>query len=279
MLKHTTPNKTKIAKKLGVSRQSLYYIPTKDQSDQKDIELIKEIMSKHPAYGHKRIAMELKWGKNKVLRLMRKFNLKPARRRIQRPPIKPGDYRRTQVNDTNIHSLYPFLNQIDETGILWRSDFTYLKINDMFYYQATVIEVANREIVGLAISDRHDAGLICQALKNALAKYPPPLFLHSDQGSEYCSSLHRALCEKYQIVISMSDKSSPWQNSHQESFYSHFKLEFGDFSRFDNLGELIANIHDQVYYYNHQRIHTALKMPPIAYRNRLLTINKNRQTV
>lgn len=63
----------------------------------------------------------------------------------------------------------------------------------------------------------------------------------------------------------MSAKGKPWENGFQESFYSQFKLELGPLNRFQNLGELVEAIHHQIHYYNYDRIHTALKMPPAKY--------------
>ena len=272
MLKKSAPTKTSLAAKLGVSRRSLYYLPTKQATDENDVVIIKAVMKDHPAYGHKRIALKLHWGKNKVKRLMKKFNLKPYRRRIQKPPAKPQDFGLSDTSCINIYTQCPLLNQLDETGVLWRGDFTYIKYGCKFYYLATVIEVAAREIIGYSFSDHHDTHLVVKALEMALSKFSSPVFFHSDQGSEYRSHSFKLLLDKYQIIQSMSDKSSPWHNAHQESFFAHFKLEFGDFNRFDSLGETIAKIHEMVYYYNNQRIHTALKMSPIAYRHRLLTI-------
>ena len=271
------PNKTKLAVKLGVSRSSLYYQPTKASQDETEKDLIQEVMRNHPAYGHKRIALYLKWGKNHVKRLMQQFGLKPARRRVQRPPIKLSDFHQTPVEYPNFYLLYPELNAVDECGIFWRADFTYLKINGRFWYQATVIEVANREVVGYALSKHHDTELVTNALRDALSKYPPPLIFHSDQGSEYRSHKQIILCEQHQILISMSNKASPWHNAHQESFFSHFKLEFGDFSRFDTIGETFAEISRMIYYYNTDRIHTALKMPPVVYRK--LLINREKRQI
>lgn len=272
------PNKTKLAVKLGVSRSSLYYQPTKTTQDEAEKELVKQVMAQHPAYGHKRIALHLNWGKNHVNRIMKKYGLKPARRRVQRPPVKPGDFHQPPTEYLNFYLLYPELNEVDECGIFWRADFTYLKINGRFWYQATVIEVATREIVGYALSKHHDAELVTMALQDALNNYPPPLIFHSDQGSEYRSPKQIALCEHHKILISMSNKASPWHNAHQESFFSHFKLEFGDFSRFDTIGETFAEISKMIYYYNTDRIHTALKMPPVAYRY-LLTNKQKRHIV
>jgi len=67
----------------------------------------------------------------------------------------------------------------------------------------------------------------------------------------------------------MSEKASPWQNGHKESFYSGFKLELGHPECYSILGELIEAIAQQIYYYNNQRIHTALKCPPIVFAQRL----------
>jgi putative transposase len=69
-------------------------------------------------------------------------------------------------------------------------------------------------------------------------------------------------------TMSMSAKGSPWQNGYTESFYSHFKAEAGDLNRFETRGELVEFIYQQMYYYNHHRIHSVLKMPPVAFRTR-----------
>jgi putative transposase len=271
MLKVIKSNKTQIALKLGISRSSLYYQPVKDQYDLLDKQIILQVMKNNQSYGHKRIALHLGWGKNKVKRLMKKFNLKPYRRRIQQPPTKNSDINSKNNNCINIYTQCPVLNQIDQLNILWRGDFTYIKIHNKFFYQATVIEAATREVIGMAISDKHDSDLVIKALIDALSKHSPPLFFHSDQGSEYSSQAFKDLLNQNNIIQSMSDKSSPWQNGQQESFFSHFKLEFGDFNRFNSVGETIAYIYDRIDYYNNVRIHTALKMPPSVYRRQLLT--------
>ncbi|MCA9363648.1 IS3 family transposase [Candidatus Kaiserbacteria bacterium] len=39
-------------------------------------------------------------------------------------------------------------------------------------------------------------------------------------------------------------------------------MEFGDPGRYETLGELVAALHEAIYYYNTERIHTALRMAP-----------------
>jgi len=62
------------------------------------------------------------------------------------------------------------------------------------------------------------------------------------------------------MSISMSRKSSPWENGYHESFYDKFKIDLGDPNRFDDLGELVYEIYQTIHIYNTTRIHTALKM-------------------
>ena len=82
----------------------------------------------------------------------------------------------------------------------------------------------------------------------------------------------------------MSHKASPWENGHQESFYSGFKLELGHPECYPTLGELIEAVARQIHYYNNLRIHTALKCPPAVFAQRcawqkLTTKNLNNQLI
>lgn len=66
----------------------------------------------------------------------------------------------------------------------------------------------------------------------------------------------------------MSQKSSPWRNGRQESFYQKFKFELEEPNSYQSQGELIEAIAIQIHYYNHKRIHSALKMPPAIFYQR-----------
>lgn len=91
------------------------------------------------------------------------------------------------------------------------------------------------------------ADLVAQALLNALEYYPAPEMAHSDQGSEYRSEMYLNLLKSLNIQSSMSEKASPWQNGHKESFYSGFKLELGHPECYPTLGELIEAIAQQIH--------------------------------
>lgn len=250
--------KTVLAKKLGLARSTLYYRSKKKEADLEAKLLIEEVLTANPSYGHRRIAIELGWNKKKAQRLMKKFDLKPKLRRGQKWRKKgdlgliPSSYGNLIANRRPI-----------APDVVWCADFTYLKVRDAFLYLATVIDIYTKEIVGFALSRRHNRFLVKAAAVDAtLRRGKLPRYFHSDQGSEYQSEEHTAFLEKLGVEISMSEKSSPWQNGYQESFYSQFKLELGNLNHPQSDGEIAEAIYRQIYYYNHLRIHTAIKMPP-----------------
>jgi len=118
---------------------------------------------------------------------------------------------------------------------------------------------------------------VVQAVISALMDHPTPEIIHSAQGSEYTAKVFQEFCLSAGISISMSVKGSPWQNGYQESSCNKFKIDLGDSDRFDDLGELVYEIYHTIYIYNTTRIHTALKMSPREFAEkialRLNTIN------
>lgn len=79
--------------------------------------------------------------------------------------------------------------------------------------------------------------------------------------------------EQRAVQISVSDVASPWQNGYIESFYGRLKQELGNLDRFETLGEMIEAIYWHIHYYNQHRIHTALKMTPVAYALKITSDN------
>lgn len=254
--------KVEIAKSLGVSRGSLYYQPIKPEKDLETKKLVEAVMAKHKSYGHKRIAIELSMNKKKIIRIMKKFGLKPYRRRTKKL-IKPDDINKLPtIYENLIKEIIP-----DKSNLLWVADFTHIPFQGKFVYLATIMDLFTREIIGFAISLVHDRFMCLDALQMAFVKTKSkPLYHHSDQGSEYDAEDYIQKLIDNQIIISMSKKASPWENGFQESFYSQFKLDLGRPDQFETLGELIEAIYLQINYYNQERIHTSLKTSPSKFR-------------
>ncbi len=264
---HKAVNKSKLARELGISRSSLYYKGKREVIDQEVKLQIEAVMVDHLDYGHKRIAIELKMGHNRIRRIMKKFSLKPYRRKAKKP-VKKDDVGKVASHFDNL--IQPLLEKklLIRPNQVWCTDFTYIKYQGKFIYVATIIDLYTREIVGVNISRFHNRFLVLGALEDALKTHEPPDIIHSDQGSEYDSSDFINFVKLIGSKLSMSEKGSPWQNGHQESFFGHFKLEAGDLNRFESMGELIEYMYSQIFYYNNNRIHSALKMKPVDFRKR-----------
>ncbi len=131
-----------------------------------------------------------------------------------------------------------------------------------------MMDLFTREIVGWDISGKHTTELVGNALIDAVITIgQAPKIIHSDQGAEYDSEGYINLAQSLGIQISMSRKSSPWENGYQESFFNNFKTDLGlEFDRFNSVGELVEAIHQTINYYNNERIQTTLKTSPAKFR-------------
>lgn len=250
-------SKSAIARSLGVSRGSLYYVPKQILKDTSLKEKILETLDEHPAYGHKRIALHLDIGKNRALRVMALFGIKP---KICRRMPKYGAKTSVSGIPNRTQGISPIA-----PNVIWVGDFTYLNFHGRMIYLATVIDRFTREVIAWQIGLHHTTQLVLDVLEDAFTKRGRPHIFHSDQGSEYTSNTCIQWIVDHKILPSHSPKAKPWKNGHQESFFDKFKLEFGKASRHETIEQLIEAIGRYIHYYNTRRIHSALKMPPRIY--------------
>ncbi|WP_173267781.1 DDE-type integrase/transposase/recombinase, partial [Streptomyces pacificus] len=80
-----------------------------------------------------------------------------------------------------------------EPGTKPVGDITYLATIEGWWYLATVIDLATREVIGYAMADHHRAGLVTDALRMAAGRgdLKPGCIMHTDRGSEYTSGEFR----------------------------------------------------------------------------------------
>lgn len=260
--KKPTLGKSAAAEKMSISRQSLYYqpvLPTKDLALKQQIEAV---LLEHKSYGYRRIAIALGVNSKRIRRVMKLFFLK-AKKLRKKPRIRKNLSVKNQQKNLLLNMIVIQPNQA------WVSDFTYLSYQNKFMYLATILDSFTREVIAWNISVRHNSDLVCEALISALNKrQKSPRIFHSDQGSEYRSNDLAEILRAKNIQSSMSSKGSPWQNGKQESFYQKFKFEMDEPNSYSTQGELIEAIAIQIHYYNHRRIHSALKMPPAIFYQR-----------
>ena len=228
----------------------------------------------HPFYGVYRLAIHLGWNTKKARRIRTLAGV------IIDSPTKKRHYRRggkaeIAAPPNILHRYAAFKNELrpqdgmDYSDMVnahaWVQDFTYLWFDRHMHYLAVVLDLKTRQVVGWRLGLRHSSELTHEALLDALSKHPAPNILHSDQGSEYLSYKHQLLCDRMEITLSCSAKSSPWQNGYMERWFGGFKRELGSLNQFKDIPQLHEAIALHTHYYNTQRIHNALGMSPAAY--------------
>lgn len=254
-----------IATVFGFVRSSGYYSVRQRAKDAGLAEQIRACIEENKSYGYRRVALALGVGRKQVQRVMALYKIRPYKRKGRWRKRK--DERRKES---------AFQNQIKNTcpvapNHTWVGDFTYIPFHKKFLYLATFMDLYTREIVGWHISNKHTKYLVMEAFLDAVVnqKMARPQYVHTDQGAEYTAQDYTDLVQNFGVTVSMSTKASPWENGFQESFYNNFKTDLGfEFDRFQDTGQLAEAIHQQISYYNKQRIHTTLKMSPSNFRQR-----------
>lgn len=188
---------------------------------------------------------------------MAQFNLRPPRRRIPSYSTvsTPHHTYRNLLKDVTVTTPHQ----------VWCSDLSRLVYRGIIWYIATIEDRATRQILVARLGKRHNSQLVLATLRQALAVGRTPTIFHSDQGTEFMAQCCTDYLEQRGVRISVSDVASPWQNGYVQSFFGRFKQELGDLDRFETAGEMIEAVYRHIHYYNHRRIHTALRMPPAVY--------------
>lgn len=139
-------------------------------------------------------------------------------------------------------------------------DITYLWTDEGWLYLAVVIDLYSRLVVGWAMSERMTAQLVCDALQMSLwrRRMPTGVIVHSDRGSQYCSSAYQRLISEHGLLCSMSAKGNCYDNACAESFFHSLKVEAIHGERFVTREEMRQTVFQYIEVdYNRTRRHSA----------------------
>lgn len=177
--------------------------------------------------------------------------------------------RRKFINTTDSNHSYPIAgNLLDrdfrspELGKKWVSDITYIRVKDDWNYLTTIMDLADRKIVGWALSeDMTVKNTVWRAWLSASSSrsIKEGFIFHSDQGVQYASNKISALLrENVKISQSMSRKGNCWDNAAAESLFKTIKHECTNRYSFNSSEQLYQCLKDYIVWYNTQRIHSTL---------------------
>lgn len=278
-----------ILEKLGVPRSTYYGIVSneqygcaaaaKDTQDEEDAALIIQVMEyKGFKKGIWQIYMmmedivHVRFGVNKIRRLMHKFGLSSGIREPNEEKRRMREYLKGQVKDNLLQRRF----RLYKPGELSLTDVTYLTYGKdrKRAYCSAMIDPVTCKLLAVNVSEKNDLDLVKETLR--LASENPMIvggMVHSDRGCLYLSREFQEEVAKKGLIQSMSRLGNAWDNSPCESYNSNLKQESG-YEKCETFEELAAKIEEYGGYYNHERhVKSRLQMTPVQYEEYLLSLS------
>lgn len=252
---------------LNIPRSSYYYQAVETKSEEELEEKVQNIFSKSKSrYGARKIkkCLEAEGGslsRRRVRRIMKKLNLISV---YQKAAFKPHSKGKNESWIPNL--LNRQFDQHKPLEVLV-TDLTYVRVGKRWAYVCLVIDLFNREIIGLAVGWYKTADLVKRAVQSVPYALTKVKIFHSDRGKEFDNQMIEEMLEAFGIARSLSQAGCPYDNAVAESTYRSFKLEFINQETFLSLEELTLKTKDYVHWWNHHRIHGSLNyQTPMARR-------------
>lgn len=262
--KRPNPSLNRQLQLLHMSKTAHYYepvVPFNSDEDKKLLDTLDVIHTKHPYYGTRRI-----------VKLLGRLGFNIGRKLVKKAMEFMGIralYPKTRTTVANKeHKKYPYLlnefkndkNQvvIDTPNKVWSTDITYIKLEKGFAYLSAIIDWHTKKILSWKLSNTMDVYLTTSVLKEALALYPKPDIVNTDQGSQYTAKEHIEILTNNDISISMDAKGRSIDNIVIERFWRTLKYEDVYPSSYSTIKEARAGIDEYIKIYNSQRLHSTL---------------------
>ena len=240
---------------LQLARSGVYRQPVQDRDRNQDLKrLIKEIHSKYPFFGSRKMTDELcdsgfRIGRCAVRTLMRKMNIKAVYRKPALSKSHPG------------HKKYPYLLkglEITHANQVWATDITYIPTARGYCYLMAIIDWASRMVLSWRLSNTMDTAFCIDALQSAIDRYGTPEIFNSDQGSQFTSEEFTSLLISNGIRISMDGKGRWVDNVIVERTWKSVKYEEVYLKAYESITEARDGLKAYFEFFNYKRRHQGL---------------------
>jgi transposase InsO family protein len=251
---------------MKMSPNTLYYKSVKNK--EKDMLVLKEIESiikELPSAGLPTVTYMLKKkmviNRKRVHRIMRENNLIGRQKPIKK--WKTTDSKHKFMKHENlIKEMIPTAENQIIVG-----DVTSYDVNGTDHYLALLMDLHNREIIGVAISERNNTELVKKALEDAISRRGSLVgcIHHTDADVRYCSDEYMEALNKNGLKVSMC-VGNVYENAHAESLNKTIKAGEINLSEYESKAESISGIFSFIEKYNSIRPHSSLGgMSPLEY--------------
>jgi putative transposase len=264
---NTLPNSptypiAQLARTLRVCRGSFYHVSLLDQ---KDKALAVEIERYHnevdDTLGHRKLAVLLKTGKNRVKRVMGKYGI-TAR-------VRSTKYHYAGKALETVPNRLRQLNQGKEElsfGSIIFSDMFEFKLSDETRIRGCfALLKETRQILSLVFDYRMRAELVTTTLERIDTQVLTDIttdttIFHTDQGSQYGAGITIRSVLEAGFQRSMSRAGTPTDNPFAERFVGIFKLAVVKKRSYATLHEFTRTAQAWVTFYNDERPHAGIHM-------------------
>jgi putative transposase len=245
------------------------------KSDQELIDEMKKIHKEHPAYGYRRVTLELHnrgWKVNhkRVQRIMQEHCLQSIA--YTKKKRKYNSYKGTvgKIAPNRLHRRFytdrPYQKlTVDVTELRWGDKSTehrcYLEpVMDLYSGEILAFNIDLHPTVEFALKPLHEA-------LEALPQLPYRTTVHSDQGCQYQHKHWVKELKEHHVFQSMSRKATCLDNASIESFFHLLKCETVYVQDYQSFEEVAQAAVDWIDYYNNIRIKQKLGgKSPVQYR-------------
>ena len=239
---------SQIARTLEVSRGSFYrqsILAVKDKALSVEIERIHE--DDDDTLGHKKLAPLLHTGKNRVLRVMKKYGIRPRKRsKKYHYPGKSETVFDNLANDPEV--------QLNAVGIVFSDIFEFKLADGTRVRGCFALKKKTRQILSLIFDYSMRADLVVTTIKR-IDIIDPESIWHTDQGKQYGAGITiTALLEKG-FIASMSRAGTPTDNPFADGTFKHAVVKK---RKYQTLGAFLEAAKKWINFYNNRRPHESL---------------------
>lgn len=241
--------KSQVARALGLARGTLY-LPSKQAVKDKQVAVaIEQWHELDDTLGHRKLAVLLGMGKNRVKRVMHKYGL--VARRKRKKYVYPG--KASVIAPNLIRDL-----ETSQAPEVVFSDIFEVRLADGTRVRGCfALWKRTRHILGMAFDYGMQASLVLNTI-TLLTFTVPGTIWHSDQGKQYGAEATRKLLLEKGFQLSMSRAGTPTDNGYAERFVGLFKLAVAERQSYRTLGDFLRAAEQWVNFYNTTRPHESL---------------------
>ncbi len=228
--------------------RATYQYKHKDKDDKEIINLLAELVEKHPSIGfwkcyHRLRRQGHKWNHKRVYRVYTQMKLNIRRRAKKRLParVKQALFQPEQINQ------------------VWSLDFMCDSLWDGRRYRLlNIIDDYNREVLNIVADTSLPALRVTRTLDRLLLTRGKPDMIRVDNGPEFISDKLDNWCKHNKIQLIFIQPGKPTQNAYIERLNGSLRRELLNAYVFRTINEVKEQVNEWMDDYNYYRPHEAL---------------------